>query len=126
MEMHARLPAQRHRREKAVHEEALAAPDPAPQIETTWHVGWIEKTLERRLPRRAKGGELVGQLLQPIERVGLRVIERRSALAQQRVEVVEERAFAARDLARGERPSHPTTPTLAAGAAALPRAAVRS
>ena len=54
VEMDARLAPHAHRREKPVHQEALAAPDPAPQIDAARDVGRREQLRQRRLPRGAE------------------------------------------------------------------------
>ncbi len=71
MEVHARLAANGDGREEAVHQEALAAPDAAPQVDAARDVRRREQLLQRRLPRGAKRVELVGQDLQAVERVRL-------------------------------------------------------
>jgi hypothetical protein len=100
MEVHARLAPDRHGREEAVHQEALAAADAAPQVDAAGDVGRCEQPLERRAARRLERGQLVRELLQPLERRHLRVVERRAPPVEQRLEIFDEAAVAARDLPR--------------------------
>jgi len=51
MEMNARFAANRDRRVEAVHQEALAAPDAAPQIDAAGNLGRRKDALQRRLAR---------------------------------------------------------------------------
>ncbi len=86
VKVHARLAPDRDRREERVHQKALAATDAAPQVDAARHVGRQEQLLQRRLPRGAKRFELARELLEAIERCRLRVIERRAARREDRVE----------------------------------------
>jgi hypothetical protein len=106
MEVDTDLAPDRHRHEETVHQEALAAAHASPEVDAARHVRRVEQARQRRLPCGAKDREFVGQLLQPVERRGLRVVERRPAPGKQRLEIINERALAARNLSRGERPGH--------------------
>ena len=71
------LAPDRHRHEEAVHQEALAAAHATPEVDAARHVGRVEQARAASIARAAKDREFVGQLLQPVERRGLRVVERR-------------------------------------------------
>ena len=68
VEMDARLAADRHGREEAVHQEALAAADAAPEVDAARDRGRREELRERRLPRGAEGPQRERELLQPVAR----------------------------------------------------------
>ena len=66
VEMDARLAADGDRREEAVHEEALAAPDAAPQVDAARHVGGANSCFSVDWRAARKRLELVAEPLQPI------------------------------------------------------------
>jgi hypothetical protein len=74
----------RHDRKEAVHQETLAAPDAAPQVDAARHVRRGKQSGERRLPRRAEFRQLVAQPLQPLQGRGLRGIQPRLAAGEER------------------------------------------
>ncbi len=73
--MHARLAPDRYRAVEGVHEEALAAPDPAPKVDPARGRGRIEPALQQRPPGLLENHELVGEPLQAFQRRALRGVE---------------------------------------------------
>ena len=96
VEMDAHLAPDRHRREEAVHQEALAAPDAAPQVDAARHVGRGEQAGECRFPRRAEFRQFIAEPLQPLQRRGLRGIQPGMAAGEERFEIFDKRARGAR------------------------------
>ena len=99
VEVDPRLAPDCDRRVEAVHQQALAAPHAAPQVDAARDRRGGEEAPQRRLARGAERRELVGKHLQALQRADLGVVERRMAAIEQRLEIVDQRALAARDLA---------------------------
>jgi hypothetical protein len=100
VEVHARLAAQRHGPVERVHEEALAASDAAPEVDAARRRGRPEQAPQARRARRLESHQLVCELLQPGQRRRLRMIERRAARGEQRIEPCDQAARARGHLAR--------------------------
>src|SRR4030095_6505371 len=108
--MDARLAANPHRHEESVHQEALAAPDAAPQVDAARNLWRHEDFRQRRLARGAEGFELGRQLLQSVERRELRMVERRAASSKQRLEPVDKGVVTRRNVALDAASTHPRSP----------------
>src|SRR5947208_4178473 len=72
VEVDAALAYQRHAQVEAVHEEALAPPDGAPQVDPFRQRRPDQQALQPGVAPRLVGGPLLVQLLQPLDRAPLR------------------------------------------------------
>src|SRR5437879_5334332 len=72
VEVDAALADQRHAQVEAVHEEALAPPDGAPQVDPFRQRRPDQQALQAGVAPRLVGGPLLVQLLQPLDRAPLR------------------------------------------------------
>ncbi len=79
MEVNPRLADQPHIGKKLVHQEALAAPDPAPEIDAARNRRPCQQARQRVGALRLVRTPVVGQLLESINCVALRRIERVAA-----------------------------------------------
>src|SRR5262245_36561974 len=79
MEVDAALAHERHAQVEGVHQEALAAPDRAPQVHALRQRRLDEKALQRRVALRLVGAPFLVQTLQPLDRAHLRGVRHEAA-----------------------------------------------